>query len=199
MAGFVLREELSDLHSSDVRGLAAMRFASAGTPTPTSSSAATDGDAMEVDRESSDGGASGSSSGKKVFLATSSRDTTAVISVLDTEDGCFRKYMTLAGHKDFVVPVTLFSSGVNPGYFGSGAGKEKIVAVTGSRDCTVKVFDTDTGEATDTFEGHEYQVTGVIVTKDGDVVSASLDKYVFVFILTHSIFGYSIDHVSQQL
>merc|ERR1711933_18000 len=57
-----------------------------------------------------------------------------------------------------------------------GAGKEKIVAVTGSRDCTVKVFDTDTGEATDTFEGHEYQVTGVIVTKDGDVVSASLDK-----------------------
>ena len=174
MSEFVLREQLSSLHTADVRGLAALHLAQ-----PT---AASHEDGMEVDGDVDGASGSGSGSGKSLFLATSSRDMTAAISVLDQENGSFRKIITLAGHKDFVVPVCLFSSRVNPGYFesSSNAQKEKIVAVTGSRDCTVKVFDTDTGEATDTFSGHEYQVTAIAITNDGDIVSASLDKCVTI-------------------
>ena len=153
---FRLSEELNEIHTSDVRGLAVM-------PVPNGA-----GVCMDVDEGSSQ-------PANRVLLAASSRDMTATVSISGAGDGDgFSLLTTLTGHSDFVVPVCLFDSSVNPGYFG-GSGNKPHVA-TGSRDKSVRVFEAQTGKQTDVLEGHEYQVTGIAVTKDGDILSASLDK-----------------------
>ena len=70
---------------------------------------------------------------------------------------------TLEGHSDFVFAVAI-------------TGDRKL-AVSASRDNTLKVWDLETGRALRTLEGHSDSVSGVAVTGDGKLaVSASWDK-----------------------
>lgn len=53
--------------------------------------------------------------------------------------------------------------------------------MSGSRDNTLRVWNVDTAETTQVLEGHEYQVTGVIVQSDGHIISCALDKSIRVW------------------
>lgn len=52
--------------------------------------------------------------------------------------------------------------------------------VSGGMDTLVMVWDLNTGEKVHTLKGHQLQVTG-IAFDDGDVVSTSIDRWVFQF------------------
>lgn len=179
---FELCESLETLHTADVRGLAALEIPAdgSGTAAPNAGAESKEEQHMDVDMSNGVG---------RVLLATSSRDKTAAVSVRESGGGGFTHLATLAGHTDYVVPICLFSAperGPGAGYFKPGVAH----AITGSRDTSVKVFEVSTGTETDSLGGHEYQVTGIAITRDGDIVSASLDKYVllcgFTYIHTHT-------------
>ena len=50
--------------------------------------------------------------------------------------------------------------------------------VSGGMDTLVKVWDLRSGESVQTLRGHQMQVTGIALD-DGDIVSSSVDWYVF--------------------
>lgn len=53
---------------------------------------------------------------------------------------------------------------------------------SGGMDTLVLVWDLNTGDKVHTLKGHQLQVTG-ITFDDGDLVSSSIDSYVFQFYL----------------
>ena len=102
---------------------------------------------------------------------------------------CFEEEGDLEGHTDFVSAVCCYDDDDDGGGGGGGVdvdmsavegmvnGKSRIVS--GSRDATVMVWEKNEEEmwcSVHRLEGHEYQVTGVAVLDNGDIVSASLDK-----------------------
>ncbi|KAK9806981.1 hypothetical protein WJX72_009418 [[Myrmecia] bisecta] len=101
-------------------------------------------------------------------LITGSRDKTVKIW---HEEGpnSFSVVTTLVGHTDFVGPVAYIAPGLAK-EFPSGA------VVSGSRDTNVIVWDSNTTNPLHVLQGHSYQVTGLAVLSNGDLVSASLDK-----------------------
>lgn len=192
---FELCESLETLHTADVRGLAALEIPADGSGTAAPNAGAESKEEQHMDVDMSNGGVG------RVLLATSSRDKTAAVSVRESGGGGFTHLATLAGHTDYVVPICLFSAperGPGAGYFKPGVAH----AITGSRDTSVKVFEVSTGTETDSLGGHEYQVTGIAITRDGDIVSASLDKYVllcgFTYIHTHRGCHFSLSLSSPE-
>ncbi|PSC75649.1 phospholipase A-2-activating [Micractinium conductrix] len=106
-------------------------------------------------------------------LLTGSRDKTIKL-WREGPDGAFHEESTLVGHTDFVSALAYAPPGVLPGCPGGAV-------VSGSRDCTVIVWDLASAEPVQKLEGHQYQVSSVLVTPEGDVVSASLDKTIRVW------------------
>ena len=51
--------------------------------------------------------------------------------------------------------------------------------VSGGMDTLVKVWDLRSGESVQTLRGHQMQVTGIALD-DGDIVSSSIDWYMFM-------------------
>lgn len=106
-------------------------------------------------------------------MVTGSRDKTIKLWAAG-EDGSYSETSTLVGHSDFVSALAYAPPGVLDGC-PAGA------VVSGSRDTTVMVWDLAIAQPVQKLEGHEYQVTAVLVTPEGDIVSASLDKTIRVW------------------
>lgn len=49
--------------------------------------------------------------------------------------------------------------------------------VSGGMDAQVLLWDISTGEVAERMKGHQYQVTGLTVDDNGDVISSSVDWY----------------------
>ncbi|KAI3428691.1 hypothetical protein D9Q98_007514 [Chlorella vulgaris] len=106
-------------------------------------------------------------------ILTGSRDTTIKLWT-EGQYGAFAETMTLVGHTDFVSALAYAPQGVPNVCQGAAV-------VSGSRDTTVLVWNAQSAAVVQKLEGHEYQVTAVLVTSDGDIVSASLDKTIRVW------------------
>ncbi|KAL4428166.1 hypothetical protein ABPG75_002255 [Micractinium tetrahymenae] len=106
-------------------------------------------------------------------VVTGSRDKTIKLWA-QGEDGSYSETTTLVGHTDFVSALTYAPPGVLEGC-PAGA------VVSGSRDNSVMVWDLASAAPVQKLEGHEYQVTSVLVTPEGDIMSASLDKTIRVW------------------
>ncbi|KAJ3670094.1 hypothetical protein LUZ60_010418 [Juncus effusus] len=101
------------------------------------------------------------------LIATSSRDRTVRIWAPDSESNS--KYIqskTLIGHTSFVGPLAWIPPSDR---FAEGA------IVSGGMDTQVLLWDVRTGEVVETMKGHQYQVTGLAVDDNGDVISSSMD------------------------
>ncbi|PRW44412.1 phospholipase A-2-activating [Chlorella sorokiniana] len=106
-------------------------------------------------------------------LLTGSRDKTIKL-WREGEDGAYVEDKTLVGHTDFVSAVAYAAPGLLEGCPGGAV-------VSGSRDTTVMVWDLQSATPVQRLEGHQYQVTAVLVTPEGDIVSASLDKTIRIW------------------
>lgn len=100
-------------------------------------------------------------------IATSSRDKTVRFWVPDPEkkhDYVLSK--TLAGHTSFVGPLAWIPP---RGQFPEGG------IVSGGMDTLVLLWDLARGEITEKMTGHQFQVTGLAVDDNGDIISSSID------------------------
>ncbi|XP_072956348.1 ubiquitin homeostasis protein lub1 [Typha angustifolia] len=100
-------------------------------------------------------------------IATSSRDRTVKFWTPDPE----RKHRfvlskTLVGHSSFVGPLAWIPPGDR---FPEGG------IVSGGMDTLVLLWDLSKGEITETMKGHQYQVTGLALDDNGDIISSSMD------------------------
>jgi len=107
-------------------------------------------------------------SGSSAVL-TASRDKTILVWEEDGV-GAYAQNSILAGHTDYVTSAAWMS---NPSSQDNAQG---WTAVSGSRDCSVVVWDMASGAPANVMKGHTYQVNNVAVDGAGRVVSASLDK-----------------------
>ena len=78
------------------------------------------------------------------------------------------------GHTDFVSALAYMPPSVCDALPNGGV-------VSGSRDASVVLWDLQSAAPVQQLRGHAYQVSAVLVTPQGDVVSASLDKTVRVW------------------
>ncbi|KAJ3706100.1 hypothetical protein LUZ61_009805 [Rhynchospora tenuis] len=100
-------------------------------------------------------------------IATSSRDRTVRLWVADSD--AKHKYSlskTLAGHTSFVGPLAWIAPSDQ---FPEGA------IVSGGLDTQVLLWNVQTGEIVERMKGHQYQVTGLAVDDNGDIISSSMD------------------------
>ncbi|KAJ4747357.1 Phospholipase A-2-activating [Rhynchospora pubera] len=100
-------------------------------------------------------------------IATSSRDRTVRLWVADSD--AKHKYSlskTLAGHTSFVGPLAWIAPSDQ---FPEGA------IVSGGMDTQVLLWNVQTGEIVERMKGHQYQVTGLAVDDNGDIISSSMD------------------------
>ncbi|KAJ8506706.1 hypothetical protein OPV22_007592 [Ensete ventricosum] len=100
-------------------------------------------------------------------FATSSRDKTVRFWVPDPE----KKHgyvlsKTLAGHTSFVGPLAWVPPG---GQLPEGG------IVSGGMDTLVLLWDLATGEIMEKMTGHQFQVTGLAIDDNGDIISSSID------------------------
>lgn len=106
-------------------------------------------------------------------IATSSRDRTVRLWAADPNTK--HKYnlsKTFAGHTSFVGPLAWIAPSDR---FPEGA------IVSGGMDTQVLLWDVNTGEVVERMKGHQYQVTGLTVDDNGDIISSSMDWYFFLF------------------
>lgn len=104
-------------------------------------------------------------------IATSSRDRTVRLWAADPNTK--HKYnlsKTFAGHTSFVGPLAWIAPSDR---FPEGA------IVSGGMDTQVLLWDVSTGEVVERMKGHQYQVTGLTVDDNGDIISSSMDWYFF--------------------
>lgn len=73
---------------------------------------------------------------------------------------------TLVGHSSFVGPLAWISPNED---FPEGG------IVSGGMDALVLIWDLKSGQCVQTLQGHKYQVTGLVVDADGDIISSSVD------------------------
>lgn len=73
---------------------------------------------------------------------------------------------TLAGHSSFVGPLAWIPPGDR---FPEGG------IVSGGMDTLVLMWDLRKGEVVETMKGHQFQVTGLAVDDNGDIISSSID------------------------
>ncbi|KAL0030698.1 hypothetical protein WJX77_002586 [Trebouxia sp. C0004] len=106
-------------------------------------------------------------------VITASRDKTVRV-WKESQDKQFLLDKSLVGHKSYVAPLAYI-----PGELMSDLPHGGIVS--GSRDNTLRVWNVQTAHTIQVLEGHEYQVTGVIVRPDGCIVSCALDKSIRVW------------------
>jgi WD40 repeat protein len=85
---------------------------------------------------------------------------------------------TLDGHRDWVKAVAI-------------ASKDGKIAVSGSDDCTLRVWNLQTGAELSRLTGHNGSINGVAITPDGQLaVSASNDRTLKVWDLPSKTSGY---------
>lgn len=100
-------------------------------------------------------------------IATSSRDKTVKFWVPDSEKKHgYLLSKTLAGHTSFVGPLAWIPPGER---FPEGG------IVSGGMDTLVLLWDLGRGEIVEKMEGHQFQVTGIAIDDNGDIISSSLD------------------------
>ncbi|KAG6480540.1 hypothetical protein ZIOFF_052871 [Zingiber officinale] len=100
-------------------------------------------------------------------IATSSRDKTVRFWVPDPEKKHgYLLSKTLAGHTSFVGPLAWIPPGER---FPEGG------IVSGGMDTLVLLWDLGRGEIVEKLEGHQFQVTGIAIDDNGDIISSSLD------------------------
>lgn len=75
---------------------------------------------------------------------------------------------TLAGHTSFVGPLAWIPPG---GQFPEGG------IVSGGMDTLVLLWDLARGEIMEKMAGHQFQVTGLAIDDNGDIISSSIDWY----------------------
>ncbi|URE01794.1 PUL domain [Musa troglodytarum] len=100
-------------------------------------------------------------------IATSSRDKTVRFWVPDPEKKHgFVLSKTLAGHTSFVGPLAWIPPG---GQLPEGG------VVSGGMDTLVLLWDLARGEIMEKMTGHQFQVTGLAIDDNGDIISSSID------------------------
>lgn len=104
-------------------------------------------------------------------IATSSRDKTVRFWTQHPEKKCeYVLSKTLVGHSSFVGPMVWAPPSDR---FPEGA------IVSGGMDTLVLLWNLHTGEVVGTMKGHTSQVTGLAIDDNGDIISSSMDWYVF--------------------
>ncbi|XP_020095852.1 phospholipase A-2-activating protein isoform X1 [Ananas comosus] len=102
-----------------------------------------------------------------VGIATSSRDRTVRFWAPDPDKkNGYVLSKTLAGHSSFVGPLVWLPPSDR---FPEGA------IASGGMDTLVLLSDLRTGQVVETMRGHQYQVTGLALDDNGDIISSSMD------------------------
>lgn len=100
-------------------------------------------------------------------IATSSRDRTVRFWAPDPDKkNGYVLSKTLAGHSSFVGPLVWIPPSDR---FPEGA------IASGGMDTLVLLSDLRTGQVVETMRGHQYQVTGLALDDNGDIISSSMD------------------------
>jgi phospholipase A-2-activating protein len=122
-------------------------------------------------------------------IATSSRDRT--VRLWTADPSAKHKYSlskTLAGHTGFVGPLAWLAS---PDRFPQGT------LVSGGMDTQVLLWDISIGEVAERMKGHQYQVTGLTVDDNGDIISSSMDWYELVILFLSFFFPFGVNQGLQ--
>jgi WD40 repeat protein len=82
----------------------------------------------------------------------------------------------LVGHTSFVGPVAWISANDE---------LPKGGIASGGMDTLVIIWDAESGNKVYTLRGHELQVTSIAVDEQGDILSASVDKYISVIYFSY--------------
>lgn len=62
--------------------------------------------------------------------------------------------------------------------------------MSGGMDTLVLLWDLGRGEIVEKMEGHQFQVTGIAIDDNGDIISSSLDWYCYlIFVMNCNIYS----------